>query len=213
MIVSVPFAAADETHYDCEESVTYDHDGNPNTPPVTGPQPGIGYNTLAAFWQSWKNDFNSPGGIFVCEGEHWDGQDNVQSDTAPCGGATRLNANDLFIGLCSSQDMANDPGSNPTTPGVRVSSKDQNRAYIGLNVPLVGHAQTYVDRETVAVYVADNTPGNVLATVVSAAGITQGNVGETDCDQSVYQSGATQGNRTLCSRDNTAVTVTHSLLV
>lgn len=57
------------------------------------------------------------------------------------------------------------------------------------------------------VYLRDNTPGNVLAQVVSSLGITKGHVAESDCDQSTYQSGAYAGDRSRCGRDNTAVTV------
>ena len=61
-----------------------------------------------------------------------------------------------------------------------------------------------------AVYVRDNTkqvlPVDALATAVSAPGITKGYVAEADCDQETYQKGAETNDRTLCGRDNTAIT-------
>lgn len=211
VLSAVPLAAADQNHPDCEDSVTYDSSPDPGSQPETGPQPGIGYTTTQAFWEGWQDDLGSPGGIFVCEGEHWDGEDTVQDDQGAPLGTARLDPDDLFIGVCSSPDMNDDPSADPTCPGVRVSS-DGAHHFVGANVPLVGRAIVYADDSTVAIYLRDNMIANVLATVVSAAGITQGHVDENDCDQETYQSGAMQRDRSLCGRDNTAITVEHALL-
>jgi hypothetical protein len=65
-------------------------------------------------------------------------------------------------------------------------------------------------------YVRDDTPGNVLATVVSAPGLTKGYVKEGDCDQATYQAGAYDPDpetaRTHCGRDNTAIGVNEIIL-
>ena len=57
-----------------------------------------------------------------------------------------------------------------------------------------------------AVYLRDNTPDNRLAFIVSSLGITRGEAGEADCSQERYYQGVEDGNRSYCSRDNTAVT-------
>ena len=62
------------------------------------------------------------------------------------------------------------------------------------------------------VYLRDDTPNNVLATVVSAPGITKGYVSETDCDLATYQYGAEHNDRSLCGRDNTALGVEEILV-
>ncbi|MEA3198582.1 MAG: hypothetical protein QOE90_10 [Thermoplasmata archaeon] len=62
------------------------------------------------------------------------------------------------------------------------------------------------------VYLRDDTPPNALATAVSSAGLTKGYVSEGDCDQSTYQSGAEQGDRMKCGRDNTALGLEEDLL-
>lgn len=119
----------------------------------------------------------------------------------------------------------------------RVSGKGNGNGgyqevYVGLDIMLVGRAAVYAGtcsdgtsglegaascdsaaspihgrQSRTGVYLRDNTPGNVLATIVSAAGITRGEAGEGDCTQEQYQLGVEEGNRKRCTRDNTAVTV------
>ena len=114
----------------------------------------------------------------------------------------------------------------------RVSTKRSTtgaEAYVGLDIALVGRAAAYqgactkggslegaacddrADTRT-ATYLRDNTDQatsgtNVLATLVSALGITKGHPSEADCDQKTYQQGAVENRRDLCGRDNTAITV------
>lgn len=194
--VSVPLAAADETAPDCESD-----------------QPWIGYrSTLTARDVYYANAPEQGQSLNVCEGEHWDGQDTVQDDAPTCTPAVSADPADLFVGMCTGPDINGPVGDDPTNPlGLRVSSTGDN-AYVGTNIALVGRAAVYVDSSTAAVYVRDNTIGNVLATGVSAPGITRGYVSENDCDQDTYQTGAMNDDRTLCGRDNTAITVEHGLL-
>lgn len=104
--------------------------------------------------------------------------------------------------------------------------------YVGLDILLVGRAAVYAGtcsdntqglegsascdsrdsathgRQTRgAVYLRDNTPQNILAQVVSSAGITRGEAGDGDCSQEKYNQGVEEGRRDLCTRDNTAITV------
>lgn len=180
-VVGVPLAAADETDPDCEAG-----------------QPGIGYRTLAVVW-------DSVGSKPICEGEHWDGQDPINSGSTSC--SATVDPEQLLVGVCLEQDpntMSGEDAANPV--GLRVSSDGEDEVYTAANIVLVGRAVVYVGPDMAAVYLRDNTPGNVLATVVSTARITQGYVSENDCDQAVYQEGA-QTQTPLCGRDNTAITV------
>lgn len=102
--------------------------------------------------------------------------------------------------------------------------------YVGTDIMLVGRAAVYAgtcsdgtqglegaaqcDSQSTAhgrqartgAYVRDNTPGNVLAVIVSSAGITRGEAGEGDCSQERYYQGVEENRRDLCTRDNTAIT-------
>ena len=116
----------------------------------------------------------------------------------------------------------------------RVSTKRTSssaEAYVGLDIALVGRVALYNGACTdangpglegeakcaetgtrTATYLRDNTDQatsgtNVLATLVSAAGLTKGHPSEADCDQATYQQGAVENRRDLCGRDNTAITV------
>ena len=185
-VVGVPLAAADETTPDCEPG-----------------QPGIGYRTLSIVWDTY-------GSKPVCEGEHWDGQDPINSGQTSCQGTIDLN--NLLVGVCLGQDPNAISGEDPLSTGIRVSVDESGRVYGAANIILVGRAATYVGQDAVSVYVRDNTPGNVLATAVSAARITQGFPSENDCSQAVYQEGANT-QQPLCGRDNTAITVVPSELL
>lgn len=108
------------------------------------------------------------------------------------------------------------------------SGANGGEAYVALDIAMVGRAAAYQGACTTGgnlegeacgragtrtgTYVRDNTDQatggtNVLATLVSAAGITRGHPSEADCSQSTYQQGATENRRDLCGRDNTAITV------
>lgn len=190
-VVAAPFAVADETNPDCEED-----------------QPLIGYRST-----DFLKDTVRGQGLNVCEGEHWDGQDTVQPDQTPsCNPSTSLVPTDLFVGFCTG--TAPDTGSqdDPLTTGARVSSANLNEVYAGADIHPVGMAFVYVSEDRTAVYVHDNTPGNVLATIVSTPRITQGYVSENDCSQDVYQTGA-YSPPSQCGRDNTAITVEYETLV
>jgi len=209
--VSMPFAAAAENHPDCEDNVTWtDQDGREHT----GPQPWIGYKSSDALRTIYYNNAPAPlDTIYVCEGEHWDGQDTVQDDEpVSCAPSAKPDAEDLFIGMCLGDDPGDATTDDPLNPlGFRVSH-DGEDTYVGVNIALVGQAVLFTNDHSTAVYLRDNTDGNVLATVVSSLGITRGYVSENDCDQSTYQTGAQNDDRTLCGRDNTAITVEHGLL-
>lgn len=145
-----------------------------------------------------------------------------------------LATNSIFLGSCMNPDPNNggaDPLSGNGQPVVfRVSylnagGKTQE-AYVALDIALVGRVAVYngeclkgdnglesaascsgSGQSRTGVYIRDNTPGNVLAQVVSAPGITKGHVSEGDCDQATYARGANSGDRSLCGRDNTAITL------
>lgn len=188
--VAAPFALADETAPDCEDD-----------------QSMIGYRTT-----DFAKDTVRGLGLNVCEGEHWDGQDTVQPDQSPsCNPSTSLVPTDLFVGFCTG--TAPDTGSqeDPLTTGARVSSANLNEVYVGADIHPVGMAFVYVGPGTIALYIHDNTPGNLLATVVSAPRVTQGYVSENDCSQSTYQTGA-YFPPSECGRDNTAVTIEYPAL-
>lgn len=189
--VGLPLVAADEGNPDCEDD-----------------QGLIGYGST-----DFLRDTFAQNNAWVCEGEHWDGQDTVQPDQSPtCSPTTNLDPADLFVGYCAGADPNTMRGDDPLTPlGVRASS-DGSQVYASTNIALVGRAAAYVGPGTIAVYLRDNTLGNLLATVVSAPRITQGYVDENDCSQSVYEYGAYHGN-SQCGRDNTAITVEFPTLV
>ena len=194
VVVATPLATADETDPDCEDN-----------------QPWIGYSRTDPVRNVYQAQ-GSPLGLALCEGEHWDGQDTVQSDQpANCNAPVNPDPNDLFVGYCLGPDPNSMEGGNPLNPlGLRVGAKD-GAVYASANIGLVGRAAVYTDDSTTAIYLRDNTPGNVLATVVSTARITTGYVDENDCPQSVYQAGA-YAPPSSCGRDNTAITLEHGLL-
>ena len=188
-LVGVPLAAADEADPDCEAG-----------------QPLIGYRSTLFLRDLLAGN---PAGLYACEGEHWDGQDTVQGDeAATCNPTVSTVPDDLFVAMCQQADPNAAPSLDAGQPlGVRVGSANLNEVYASVNIGGVGRAAAYVGPDMTAIYLRDNTPGNVLATVVSSLGITQGYVSENDCSQTTYQTGAMAGDRTLCGRDNTAITV------
>lgn len=196
VLVGVPFAAADESDPDCEAD-----------------QPWIGYRTTGPVRSVYYTNAPAPlNTVNTCEGEHWDGQDSVQPDqSTTCTPSANPDPADFFVGSCLNADPNTALGEDPTNPlGFRVST-DGSQVYTAANIALVGRAAVYVGQDSAGVYLRDNTPSNVLATVVSSARVTQGYVDETDCSQATYQEGAMTGTP-LCGRDNTAITVEHGLL-
>jgi hypothetical protein len=184
----MPLAAADATNPDCEAN-----------------QPGTGSGRTAPAWTLVQDDLGLP--VNSCEGEHWDGQDPVSDQPGPCTGNVNADPSDFAAAVCTGPNgPTGNAADDPLNPlGVRVTS-DGDQVYVGTNILLVGKAVVYADSDTVAVYIHDNTPTNVLASVVSAPRITQGHVSEADCDQATYQAGAENGDA-RCGRDNTAITV------
>lgn len=218
--VATPLAFADETKADCEPD-----------------QQWIGYKTSDSTRELITGFTGQT--VTPCEGEQWDGQDNVQPAQNPGSGegctspATSQSNNGVFVGSCMAPNP-NDGGADPFAGNgqpvtFRVSLRSvgtTTEGYTAVDIALVGRAAVYTGtcqaggagiegaascagngQQRNAVYLRDNTPGNVLAQVVSAAGITKGHPSEADCDQSTYKTGANTDNRDLCGRDNTAITL------
>lgn len=192
-----PLAAAtpaSEEHPDCEAG-----------------QPWIGYRSTMPLMQAYAG-LGAPGGLHPCEGEHWDGQDPLRSGWDSCSGSASLDPSALRAGLCMQADPNAGPSDDPLNPvGVRLSTDGTDAAYAAANVAFVGRVAVYADDDTVAVYARDNTPGNMLVTILGPWRITQDYRPESDCDQATYQQGAMTGTP-LCWRDNTAITLEHDLL-
>lgn len=192
LVAGMPLAVADQAAPDCEDN-----------------QPWIGYGTTADLVTTYNN-LGAPGGARTCEGEHWDGQDTVGSQsttTTNCAAGPQVSASGVAWCMNADPNEGNaDPTQGATPLGLRVSSGDG--AYVGANIFSVGRAAIYTDgSNTVSVYLRDNTPGNLLAQVISAARITKGHVDENDCSQEEYQAGAESGNPDHCGRENTAITI------
>jgi len=191
LLASAPLVAADETNPDCEAD-----------------QQWIGYDEQEANTAT----IGALAPLYVCEGEHWDGQDTVrggESATSDCLTAVNVDPSgnvDLCMGADPNQGEA-DPIDGASPVALRVSTSG-SQVYTGANIFSVGRAVVYTDGSgMVAVYLRDNTPTNLLAQAISAPGITQGTPGDADCDQETYAEGANTNNRDLCTRDNTAITV------
>ena len=165
-----------------------------------------------------------------CEGEHWDGQDTVAPGHAGNDGSPCLSTSGTSVSYCMKANP-NQGGADINSGNVllfRVSVKG-TETYVAVDIAGVGRAATYNGACAAGgsleggacggtagtrhgVYARDNTDQvaggqNVLAGAVSALGITRGYASEADCDQATYQKGAEENNRTLCGRDNTAITV------
>ena len=194
LTLAFPVAAADEADPDCESG-----------------QPWLGYRTsMPVRGTIYNNTPITQDSLNTCEGEQWDGQDTVSDEGASCDPTVNADPSDLFVGRCLGANPNDAIGNDALNPlGVRVAS-DGSAVYAAANIALVGRAAVYTDGGTTAVYLRDNTEGNVLASAISALRITQGYVDETDCDQAVYQDGAMTGTP-KCGRDNTAITVEQGL--
>ena len=211
-----------ETKADCEEG-----------------QPWIGYGRTDGARSTAENTTAEDADVRTCEGEHWDGQDNVQgqpeNDPADQDGPVCLTndaggVDNFHVGNCMYSDP-NTGGSDmleKTDPfNFRVSGTTDGREelFVAIDIAQVGRAAVYVghcsggeespglegaekcegsDQFRTGTYVRDNTPNNVLATIVSAPRLTQGYVSEADCTQAVYQHGAYHP-PSDCGRDNTAI--------
>ena len=212
--VAVPFAAADETGADCEED-----------------QGWIGYTSSDDVRNLYYSLLEpSDPRVNTCEGEHWDGQDVAQRDNNPgnsagCGFGT-VTDDGFGVAYCENYDFNTGGASlgeaRPVT--FRASYKNIDGAdnfYVGVDIAGVGRAALFQDlcttcehqaNATTGLYLRDNSDQvfsgtNVLATVVSALGLTKGYAGESDCSQETYDEAARTGQRDLCTRDNTAITV------
>lgn len=187
-------APASEAHPDCEDG-----------------QPWVGYRTTERA-RAAHADAGSPGGLALCEGEQWDGQDPLEARDAGCAGTLALDADAPHVGFCQPADPNAAPGDDVVEPaGVRASAQGSGRVYVAANVAFVARGAAYADRDTVALYARDNTPGNIVATFLYAWYVTQPFPSEVDCDQATYQQGHLDGARD-CWRDNTALTFEHALL-
>lgn len=224
VVVALPLVSADETKADCESGQGWA--GYTQTDParelyhsifVTGTDPTVD-NCEGEHWDGQDSVYRS---------------DADHQGTPGCGpvlstsGATSLNS-------CAGWDDAqNGPSPDPTTNGraldLRLSVRQTNdgaEVYVLTDIAVVGRAAVYDGvcsgsgaglegatacsgslQDRSAVFLKDNTPGELLATVVSAIGLTKGHAADGDCDQATYQHGAETGDRSLCGRDNTAITV------
>lgn len=207
LLIAAPLAVAEtrEANPDCEDDQDF-----------------VSYSPLGQSVAAELAQF----GFFACEGEHWDGQDSVSdegssNDITSCGNTDHLNpsGNAHHMSFCKganpNEDGASTLAGKPVT--FRVSTEGEGtdqRAYVALDIAAVGHAVVYTEKDGSfnrnGVYIRDNIDEfagrNYLADVVSAAGITKGYVSEEDCDHETYQENARKNDRTVCGRDNTAVT-------
>lgn len=219
LLVGAPLGAAEEhtneTHADCEEN-----------------QGWIGYTTTRPYTDIVDAVLGQDADVLVCEGEHWDGQDTVRGEEPGRGptGCQMISPEDgLFVGNCLPTDPNNGaPAIGQGVLGLRVGARQSTtEAYVGADIYGVGKAIVFLDPCAAdcgtagllaGVYIEDNTDQilsgtNLLAIVVSAAGVTKGYVAEGDCTQGdaetegTYQYGAETGKRDQCGRDNTAISV------
>lgn len=225
VVVALPLAAADETRADCESGQPWT--GYTSSDPlrtlyhsifITGTDPTVD-NCEGEQWDGQDS-------VYRGDADH--------AGTAGCGPAIGSTGAATSVRSCAGWDDAQngvspDPTINGRALDVRVSLRQNSNGaevYVLTNIAVVGRAAVYSGacsgagsglegatscngqlQDRTAVFLKDNTPGDILATAVSAAGLTKGHAAEGDCDQGVYQQGALSGERGLCGRDNTAVTV------
>jgi hypothetical protein len=212
LLLGAPIGAADEpvrneTNPDCEEGQWW-----------------IGYNAA-------MNDAlsSAPVPVFVCEGEHWDGEDPLSDaesgeDIQNCATTEGVGADAQNEHLSFCQDQNPNAGGaeplagKPVTARVTTSNADSTQAaYIAVHIGGVGQAIVYTSDTMTAVYLRDSTVTglgeiNALAIVVSSLGITRGWVSEEDCSYDHYENAARNNIRDpsderSCGRDNTAITI------
>lgn len=224
VVVTIPLAAADETKADCEPGQPWT--GYSSTDSlrtlyhsifVTGSDPTVD-NCEGEHWDGQDSVYRN----------------DAQHNSAPgCGPTVASLGPVTSVNSCTGWDDAqNGPSPDPTTNGrvldTRVSVRQLSNGaevYVVTDIAVVGRAAVYAGachggvglegatacsgqlQDRTGVFLKDNTPGDVLATAVSALGVTKGHAAEGDCDQATYQRGAYSGDRSLCGRDNTAITV------
>ena len=175
-------APADHHHPDCE-------DGQP----AVASDPSTGEGGVTA------------GPIFACEGEHWDGDDHAVSD----GGANEVAVDGSRNVVAVNNGPGNEGDRAYGDVGVRASNQGDD-SYVMIAIGGVGETGVGAASNTVAWYGEDHTNfiviDNVLARVITIAGITRGHVEDDDCDYETYELGRPDGVRS-CGRDNTAITV------
>lgn len=226
VVVALPVAAADETKADCEPGQPWT--GYASSDPVrtlyhsiflTGSDPTVD-NCEGEQWDGQDSVYR---GDAAHRGAPGCGP-TVASAGAP---VTSVNS---CAGWDDGQNGASpDPTVNGRALDIRLSVRQLSNGaevYVLTDIAIVGRAAVYTGachggdglegatacdsallQDRTAVFLKDNTPGELLATVVSAAGLTRGHAADGDCTQSTYQTGAYNGDRSLCGRDNTAVTV------
>lgn len=225
-LLLLPLAAADETHADCEKDQPWI--GYGSTDVARHAVEGVaGRAAVPCEGEHWDGQdpvqpAQDPGHGASCQ--------RAQMLISP---------DSLFIGDCMSPDPNNgsaDPLAGSGQPAVfRVSDRSHGgaaEAFVAADVWFVARASVYEGacsplagegglegdpscqsghaQDRSAWYVRDNTPGNLLATLVGGTSLTGRYVGETDCDQATYQASVEQGDR-RCARDNTALTLDATL--
>lgn len=205
-LLLAPVAAADEDTADCEEGQPWFFAER------SGVQP-----TFDAL------DAATPGDLALCEGEQWDGQDNVDDQRAACTGTWDLDP--PFVGLCLDRDPNSAPSDDLNRPlGARASTDGSNEVYTAIHVAFVSRAAIYVgtcgegeaglegqascagSRELrTGLYWRDNTFGNMITQLTPRCLLSV--IGcyptEADCDYETYRVEQEVGGG-YCDRDNTA---------
>lgn len=190
---SSPATPSDETRPGCEPT-----------------QPWIGYGRTHELHAAYRS-LDPQERVNTCEGEHWDGQDNVQpGHRPPAGGPACPAAEAPEGGIAASNCMQPNPNFGESTLlGFRVTTKGTD-AYFAITIGVLGRASfsesTTQEKATAGLYLRDNTEGDLLATAVSSTRITRGFVRNGDCTQAQYEAGA-YGESPSCGRDNTALTI------
>lgn len=230
-------AGANESTADCEKSVTWtDENGRENTGPQpwTGYKQTDAARTF--FYEATSGTplyFNNCEGEHWDGQDAASG--DYHASPSPCEQVDPSvpDPEHARVDSCMGADP-NDGTSNPLENvgnpvrlrATSVRTQGNEQVYLGAQIGAVGWAVIYLghcdgsgaglegaascegtNQLRQAVYVRDDTPGDVLATAVSAPGITKGHVSQADCDEGTYMSGAEQGSREYCGRDNTAITL------
>ena len=224
VVVALPLVKADETKADCESGqgwAGYTQTDSARTLYhsifVTGTDPTVD-NCEGEHWDGQDSVYRS---------------DPQHNSAAGCGPVLNSGAGVNSVNSCAGWDDAQNGASpDPTINGraldTRLSVRQDSsgaEVYVLTDIAVVGRAAVYTGachggnglegatscgsstEDRTAVFLKDNTPGELLATVVSAIGLTKGHAADGDCDQATYQHGAQTGDRSLCGRDNTAITV------
>lgn len=193
-----PVAAADETRADCERG-----------------QQWFGYQSTDAIRAEYARR-GSPGGLAVCEGEHWDGQDGVDP-ARPCAPEDAA---------CQGMDPNEGPADGPPLAATARASRGEREAYASANVLLVGRVALYAGtcatgedglegnstcagsrQARLAAYHRDNAPMNAVCVSLSAIGLLRSYCSEADATHAEYVCVSNGMCGRGVGRDNTAVTV------